>query len=192
MLTKSVFVSGISNLSDARYCSGMGVNYLGVCVDPNNASYLPLDKFQEINGWLSGINWILEAENMDLEAIYIAYEAYGVKGVYTSSNSAATQLAADGIKVMLNIEENTDLDYSVNITAIATRLDNVTKLVKLKNGGSLTTPIYVSGELTIDELISIRDNDYINGVILTGGLEERPGYKNMDDLIDALEVFEEY
>ena len=47
-----VKVSGINNLSDARYCSGMEVNQLGFSIEPSSPNYTDPEKFKEIKGWL--------------------------------------------------------------------------------------------------------------------------------------------
>lgn len=187
MLTKSIIVSGISNLSDARYCSGMGVEYLGVCIDQDNPSFLPIERFNEINSWLSGINWILETESKDIAAILSACKTYEVAGVSTDSPEMMEQLQAHDINVLFKNDvfrhfsvQNGILGLVIEYPALETTLQF-----------SSVVPIYVAGELTIEQLEEVRDNESIAGVILNGGVEERPGFKNMDDLIDALEIFED-
>ena len=51
MLKTLVKVSGIENLSDARYCAGMGVEFLGFPL-----AQIPFEKFQEIL-WNSNYQW---------------------------------------------------------------------------------------------------------------------------------------
>jgi hypothetical protein len=60
-------------------------------------------------------------------------------------------------------------------------------------GGSMpvNAPIYLSGVISLENLERINSVESIHGVILTGGDELRPGFKNMDALIDAIEVFED-
>lgn len=55
-----VKVSKISNLSDARYCAGMGVNMLGFRTIPGEEHYMPPEMFQDIRGWLSGPKIVAE------------------------------------------------------------------------------------------------------------------------------------
>ena len=49
-----VKVSRISNLSDARYCAGMGVDMLGFQVIPDVDGYITPELYQDIRGWISG------------------------------------------------------------------------------------------------------------------------------------------
>lgn len=55
-----VKVSHISNLSDARYCAGMGVDMLGVGVIASQENYIEPAVFHEIRGWIAGPKIIAE------------------------------------------------------------------------------------------------------------------------------------
>ena len=55
MLKTLVKVSSISNLSDARYCAGMGVDLLGFPIQD-----ITLEKFTEIRNWLAGVQIVGE------------------------------------------------------------------------------------------------------------------------------------
>ena len=56
-----VKVGKISNLSDARYCSGMSVDMLGFCVVAGQDHYVSPELFKEIRGWFSGPAVVAEA-----------------------------------------------------------------------------------------------------------------------------------
>ena len=45
MLKTIVKVSEVNNLSDARYCAGMGVEYIGFSMDN-----VPFEKYKEMRG----------------------------------------------------------------------------------------------------------------------------------------------
>src|ERR1044071_5737472 len=55
-----VKVGNITNLSDARYCSGMGVDMLGFRVLEGQPNYLSPKLFQEIRGWVTGPKIVAE------------------------------------------------------------------------------------------------------------------------------------
>ena len=56
-----VKVGNISNLSDARYCAGMGVDMLGFRVISGQEHYVSPELFKEIRGWFSGPSVVAEA-----------------------------------------------------------------------------------------------------------------------------------
>ena len=63
-LSTIVKMSSINNLSDARYCAGMGVDLMGFCIDPTKSDFLTPLQFKEINGWISGVKAVAEIETI--------------------------------------------------------------------------------------------------------------------------------
>lgn len=59
-LKSIVKVSHLSNLSDARFCSGMGVELLGFGAIPGTETYMPPAVFHEIRGWIAGPGIVAE------------------------------------------------------------------------------------------------------------------------------------
>ena len=55
-----VYVSRITNLSDARYCAGMGVDMIGIVIDRNHPDYVSPQKYKEMIGWISGPRHVAE------------------------------------------------------------------------------------------------------------------------------------
>src|SRR6187402_1005196 len=55
-----VKVGSITNLSDARYCAGMGADLLGFRVVEGHESYISPKQFQEIRGWVTGPKVVAE------------------------------------------------------------------------------------------------------------------------------------
>src|SRR5690606_27876233 len=78
MLKTQVKVGNISNLSDARYCAGMGVDMLGFAVIPGQEDYVPEPLYQDLRGWISGPAIVAElygiTPEMNLQAILQAYQ----------------------------------------------------------------------------------------------------------------------
>ena len=67
-----VHVSSISNLSDARYCSGMMVDSLGYNLDENSNNILSIDSVKEISQWVNGVKFIAEFYNSSEEHINLS------------------------------------------------------------------------------------------------------------------------
>ena len=55
-----VYVSRITNLSDARYCAGMGVDLLGFVIDPSDPDYVSPETYQQLIGWVAGPERVVE------------------------------------------------------------------------------------------------------------------------------------
>ena len=61
-LKTTVKVSKVNNLSDARYCAGMGVNQLGFNIEPDHENYTDPKSFKELADWVSGVEFVGEIE----------------------------------------------------------------------------------------------------------------------------------
>ena len=59
-LKTKVKVGNITNLSDARYCAGMGVDMLGFAIGKADGQGVGATKFKEITDWIAGPEFILE------------------------------------------------------------------------------------------------------------------------------------
>ncbi|MEJ7645889.1 MAG: hypothetical protein WKF87_14940 [Chryseolinea sp.] len=55
-----VKVGTLTNLADARYCAGMGVDMVGFMVIPGQPDHTKHALFQEIRGWVSGPLFVAE------------------------------------------------------------------------------------------------------------------------------------
>jgi phosphoribosylanthranilate isomerase len=55
-----VKINKVSNLADARYCAGMGVQMLGFCLDKHQTNFIEAKKAQEIASWVVGVKIVGE------------------------------------------------------------------------------------------------------------------------------------
>lgn len=72
-----VKASSITSLGDARYCAGMGVDFLGFRAIESSENHMPPQLFQEIRGWISGPAIVAEMYGMrgiqDIERVRTDY-----------------------------------------------------------------------------------------------------------------------
>ncbi|MEY3451559.1 MAG: hypothetical protein RL711_1385, partial [Bacteroidota bacterium] len=64
-----VKVGNISNLTDARYSAGMGVDMIGFSLDEDDPAYLTIDEINAITGWISGVKLVGETKEFNIEKI---------------------------------------------------------------------------------------------------------------------------
>ena len=79
-----VYVSSVNNLSDARYCSGMFVDYIGFNFDQNSKNKISIDNFKEIKNWINGPKIV--AEFADSSITYIEEFMSKIEVDYLSIN----------------------------------------------------------------------------------------------------------
>jgi phosphoribosylanthranilate isomerase len=70
-----VKVSEVNNLSDARYCAGMGVEMIGFPLDESHPKFIDLAKLREISVWIAGIKVVGEFTGENVQNMnYLAKE----------------------------------------------------------------------------------------------------------------------
>lgn len=92
-LKTKVKVGNITNLSDARYCAGMGVDWLGFPIESVNPK-----TFAEITSWVTGPQFMIELKAGTVpESLY----EYGVELIQVDSDLLSTQPAPGRVRVHL-------------------------------------------------------------------------------------------
>ncbi len=181
-----VKVGGITNLSDARYSAGMGVDWLGF---PTAA--LSPTAYKEIINWVSGPELILEVPegSPNLEEVRAQYPGHYV------------QIAAADLNLA---KENTDLQFWITLRAnewsmfqqqiallpniafveVHASADEGEVISKIQN--QLPVIWAFGNDLTIE----VAEQSGVSGISLQGGREEKPGLRNYAELADVLEQLE--
>jgi phosphoribosylanthranilate isomerase len=185
MLKYAIYVRNVTNLSDARYCAGMGVEKIGFFLDSTMGNHLEKNQFEGIRGWISGIEIVEEYFNFPTEKI-----------------------DSEWVSV---IWQNTDLKTNHLLDKTIFSIDLDTKYTKMPSKGAF---ILIVGKQSIDsyaETIQNFCNDYkvyigfgFNsknidfiyekfkpyGFSMIGGDEIAPGLKIFDEIAEILEVIE--
>ena len=187
-LKTQVKVGNITNLSDARYCAGMGVDMLGYTVVPDREGFIAAKLYQEIRGWISGPSTVAELYGMtdstDLDAVLEAYRPDYLEIPATALPLVAHAQVPPLIVAVDNVDDVKTLDkfkeriafVQVNDETIIPSLPPQMEVLLFLQPG---TPI---------EAISYAPP--IRGIALTGSDEIRPGYKDYDELARVLEGLE--
>lgn len=101
MLKYPVYVRNITNLSDARYCAGMGVELLGFCFDVDSG--IEQSHFEAIKGWVTGVKFVAEFKNSNQTHILETIER--IKPDFILLDSTYSNLALQiNIPVIFEIE----------------------------------------------------------------------------------------
>lgn len=185
-----VKVSGINNLSDARYCAGMEVNELGFNIEPNHENFIDPQKFKEMTDWLSGVEFVGEITSADTNIAEVVSE-YELDALLINHINQIDEALKTGLKVSYNaptLEEaksawetaNQKLDYII----MSNQNHDVEELK------SLMCPVVITDGFNAENISECLNNISPKGISLKGGDEIRPGYKDFDELADILELLE--
>lgn len=174
-----VKVSTISNLSDARYCAGMGVDLLGFCTIKGQDNYMDPARFQEIRGWVTGPKIVAEIYGLrETDQIQRIVEDY--KPDYLEMGMGeASLLSTFSIPIILTVTEPGDLN-SLPFTPAYLIGDKPLEC---------TIPFLVKVN-SADEVQSMLTNSSVNGLVLKGGAELKPGLKDTEMINEVLELLE--
>lgn len=196
-LKTKVKVGSITNLSDARYCAGMGVDMLGFAISEVEGHGIGATKFKEITDWISGPEFILELPEWAVDDMFKKYDVSLIE-LSASEISKLNSIKSEQhfiIRIDLNNWKQYQYDLLTNIDKI--------KYVIVINSHSLndTEVKSIVAEIALDfsvllgfEINVQRLEDYLRwpivGLALNGSEETSPGIKDYDHLSSILEKLE--
>jgi len=199
MLRTLVKISNVTNLSDARYCAGMGVEWLGFSMDS-----LPVEKFQEIRGWVSGVQIVGETAETDAGRIAELVQLYQPDAVQVSAPEVVIGLGVLGLPVLLRVDaaetDVFDLEKKTRAALSPTlilensdefaRLDDETR--RALDALSFRHDVLLGFGITEGNALEILEElPHLKGIALdAGGDELRPGFKEFGELMNLLERLE--
>lgn len=180
-----IYVRQITNLSDARYCAGMGADMLGYVIDPADPDYVSPKLYQEMSGWVAGPKRVVELANAHLDNNELIAN-YSPDLVHIRSKFIGDyQLPGLPLIVEVNFSESEDVirmisDLKLDVAyLLVTGLNNQTFLSSY--------PILVELERNTSSVIEFLDSYNADGLALQGSREDAPGLKDYDHLSRVLE-----
>lgn len=187
MALKTTVKVTVNNLSDARYCAGMGVDYIGFSTIPDDPFYLSPDNFAEISEWVSGVNFVAETNG-----IFEEQGSYNVE--YVQVSNPAEAILFNDKKIIL---EGTAEDFhkwkdqlpeiknlELLLLSVTGKTDSEEIIEEFKQ-----YPVLVGYDISIEDAKALADSP-AKGIALKGSDEIKPGFKDYDELADILEALE--
>lgn len=199
-----VKISNVTNLSDARYCAGMGVDMLGFSMDIDSPDYIEPRKFEEIRGWVAGVQIVGETSATDLEAIEQLLATYQPDILQVDEAALLPYLTTFDKSLILRVDLSQltldQLDTLFHTSA------SIADYILLESNGPLhfddelkaalqqlasRYPILLGTGISAQNVHDLLANLPVRGIALSGGDEEQPGNKEFGELMDILEAIEE-
>ena len=196
-----VKVGGITNLSDARYCAGMGVDLLGFSLDAASPDFVSESAYQEITAWISGVHLVGElGDGRVSEAALLT--RYPVNYLQTSQVNLLPSLAALNVPLILRVDFAENDQSSLRAVCEANRSyvayfllesDNVVLTeseMSFLRRLATKYPILLGFGFSRANIHFLLDTLPVKGIALRGSREIKPGLKDFDELADILEAIE--
>lgn len=185
-----VKVGSITNLSDARYCAGMGVEMLGFVVI-EGANFINAQTYQEIRGWLSGPSFVAEAYGLKPGEAAKISENYAPDFIELSVKDLAHINSQTSIPLIVSVESDEDA------TALASQQSKISYVLvdpSTASSGFIQTlaerySVLLKGDAV--KALTLLGELPVKGITLTGSAEIKPGLKDYDHLSEILERLEE-
>jgi phosphoribosylanthranilate isomerase len=185
MLQYPILVRGINNLSDARYCAGMGVDYISFYFDTRMQSIEP-PVAEGIAGWLSGVKFLGE------------YVEYPKEYPFFVSGVVFSQLGNE------SFDENMEVFFEYNLAneylEISDKIKNL--IISFEDNSAIKDnkqllevlskkhQLWLASGFDKENIHALKQNYPIHGFCIYGGHEISPGLKTFEDLAEILEAIE--
>ncbi|KOF03665.1 hypothetical protein OB69_05050 [Roseivirga seohaensis subsp. aquiponti] len=186
-----VKVSGINNLSDARYCAGMEVNQLGFEIEENASNYTDIQKYKEITEWLSGVEYVGEISSAH-SVIKAVIEGYQLDAIQVEHIDQINEALETGLAVsfLAHDMDSVKAAWETSGKKLAYILLDASEIDQaMLNTLSKDIPVVLASGFTAETVTELAKSD-LKGIAIQGGNEIRPGYKDFDEMADILETLE--
>ena len=193
-----VKVGNVNNLSDARYCSAMGVNQLGFKLNDLDNNSSKIDNIKEIIGWINGVDTVAEFVNDDVEFInsIIKIELFDFIQLNHKINIDDVNINPKRIIILINrIDELNEFfvdDLIKKFSEISYLIiENVelftsSQLYKLSNNFK----ILINPTLNFIEIEDLINKYSFLGFNLYGSDEIKAGFKDYNSISDTLDLIQ--
>ena len=200
-----VKICGLTNLPDARFCSGAGADYLGFIQHPSSPRYIVPDQVKEIKQWIHGPELVgvfvnVDAETVNLNCDTARFDVIQLHG--DESPAYCRRMAYPVIKAIPVRPSDTARSLSRVLSAYEDCVDTFlldTWHAELSGGTGRSFDWRIAKELTSDYRIILAGGlNPVNikeaiqevspwGIDLSSGLEQAPGSKDFDLIINLFQ-----
>tara|TARA_B100000214_G_scaffold367151_1_gene336961 strand:+ start:161 stop:766 length:606 start_codon:yes stop_codon:yes gene_type:complete len=193
-----VHVSSISNLSDARYCSGMMVDSLGYNFDENSNFKISTDTSNEISKWVNGVKFIAEFNNSSTKYINSILDKGFFDAVELNIENTIKGLNFDPKSIIVKISDPNKINYDINdflssnFPKVETLIIDNLNLKNIKNLEHIDRKymLIINPYNDFETILKFLDK-YNYGLLLKGSSEIRPGLKDYDSISNILEKIQD-
>ncbi len=201
-------MGGVNNLSDARFAAGWEVDFLGFCLNNEDARKVSTEDVLEIVNWIEGPAMVAEFGYQDPATINALINKLGFDWVLLPGDYAEDPGALHG-KIFRKLTFHTcdksdpawqNMERHAGTTEFfilepAPENQSIDWIQKPENATFLKTifsqyPVFASFPFAESNVKSGLQQLNPAGMYIHGGDEVTPGYRDFDELIDLLEALE--
>jgi phosphoribosylanthranilate isomerase len=192
MLITKVKAGAVSSLSDARFFAGMGVDWLGFDVNPTSESFVNVDLYKSLVGWVSGPKRVIEIPKaLDTDSIAKLISDYLPECIEVELSEIEKFNYDLPIFARAQLEDIhiSKITSSIKYLVLETNADLFKYADELKSLATQTS-ILVSISPNQQDIKKVLNELPIAGIALRGSQEVQTGIKDYDysELLESLET----
>ncbi|HTF80101.1 MAG TPA: hypothetical protein VL947_00195 [Cytophagales bacterium] len=183
-----VKVDRVNNLSDARYCAGMGVEIIGI------SSEISVEEAMAITGWITGVEVCLDVYERtehimeyieNLKPTYVeTNDVYIAQSIYRTPTKVIFRIEDSEYNPIQIVEQLGTQVYAFNMT---NRLLTAEQLMDISKKVNLI--LNIDG-YAIEQVEEVCNHIKPMLLALSGGKELAPGLKDFESMAEILEYLE--
>ena len=190
-----LLIRGINNLSDARYCAGMGADKLTFILDPALPGHLDTKSVKELAGWIAGVELIGEFDQLSAHEINAISAECSLDAVLLRTSRTDEELAEIAPPVYLELTADS---AALGQHLPASPIGFVLELPTVETSETLTTlqrigaqkPLWLGPGLHPDRAQRLATSLPLAGLVFPSGDEVKPGLRDFDQLEAVFEALE--
>ena len=189
-----VYVSSVNNLSDARYCSAMMVDYLGFNLDENSQKKISVDNITQISSWINGVKLVGEFNKSSGSYINKTLQKTDFSLIQIDISNVSVKLNFDYKNIIVKIKDLSEHNNSILPVLKYNFCETEIIIIEKFNESNSMILEYLAKKykVLINPLKSINETKeilekYNLGLHLYGSDEIRPGFKDYDSLSSVLD-----
>ena len=190
-----ILIRGINNLSDARYCAGMGADKLTFILDPALPGHLDTQTVKELAGWIAGVELIGEFDQLSSFDINAIAAECALDAVLLRSPRSAEELAEIAPPVFVELTlESAILAQPLPTSPVGLVVElpetiSAETIAALRNIAN-QRPLWLGPGLHPDRARDLSSQLPLAGLTFPSGDEVKPGLRDFDQLEAVFEALE--
>lgn len=190
-----ILIRGINNLSDARYCAGMGADKLTFILDPALPGHLDTQTVKELAGWIAGVELIGEFDQLSSFEINAIAADCALDAVLLRSPRSAEELAEIAPPVFVELTlESAILAQPLPTSPVGLVVElpetiSAETIAALRNIAN-QRPLWLGPGLHPDRARDLSSQLPLAGLTFPSGDEVKPGLRDFDQLEAVFEALE--
>jgi len=190
-----LLIRGINNLSDARYCAGMGADKLTFLLDPALPGHLDTKTVKELVGWIAGVELIGEFEQLNAHEINAIAADCALDAVLLRSPRTAEELAEIAPPVYLELSPESKTPAQPLPDSVVGFIIELPGPVSQETLAALRRiaserPLWLGPGLHPDYARDLAGGLPLAGLSFPSGNEVKPGLRDFDQLEAVFEALE--